>query len=74
MPRQGYGFNVIYGGQVYPVRTLGEAAERLLEARAEGVTNVRAKVCTSLTRDRDLTARESEALVNAASNLLARRG
>lgn len=70
MPRQGYGFKVIVGTQVHNARTLGEAAERLVQARADGVSNVRAKVCTSLTRERDMTEREAQALVEAAARLV----
>lgn len=74
MPRQGHGFKIIVNGQVHGARTMGEAATVLLRARESGATSVRAKKCLSLTRDRDLTAREAQALVNAATNLLARAG
>lgn len=71
MPRrESYGFKVIVQGRVYGARTLGEAAERLVKARAAGATNVRAKVCTSLTRDRDMSEREQQALVEAAARLV----
>lgn len=73
MPRDSYGFKVIVNAQVHNARTMGEAATVLLRAREAGATSVRAKKCLSLTRDRDLTPREAEALVNAATNLLARR-
>lgn len=73
MPRDSYGFKIIWAGQVYPARTMGEAAEFLVRAYDQGSGRVRAKKCVSLTRDRDLTGREQAALVSAATGLLARR-
>lgn len=67
-----FGYKVIISGRVHAARTMGEAAEYLIRAREQGATRVRAKKCTSLTRDRDLTAREQAALVSAAAGLLRR--
>lgn len=63
------GFKVISRGRVHEARTLEAAAVKLVGAYRQD-TAARVRACTSLTRDRDLTAGEQRELIALATRLV----
>ena len=61
-----YGYALLFNAGVHDARDLDEAAEILLRARAQGFTNVRCDVNTSLTTRRPMTADEQDQLIETA--------